>query len=134
MTSRTCSRFRSLAEGERIGKLVVLSKGDDGVTYFLRCDCGKRVTRRAIQLLGCERTTHCGCSKKGPPKRNHQGQLVRLVVQASLLRSNAGKSWWDVELECGHKILGHEKTLTDPPLWAGCRKCTAEAEPQEIHA
>jgi hypothetical protein len=68
-------QFRKIEPGERFGALTVVSGGDEG--YSCRCDCGKRVTRKAAQLLGSNASlrhlTSCGCLKhairKGLPTK-----------------------------------------------------------------
>lgn len=51
--------------GERFGKLVVLSKGEDK-KWICQCDCGntKSIARRSLCFEGKSKTRSCGCLQK----------------------------------------------------------------------
>jgi hypothetical protein len=122
--------LRALNRGERFGRLVVVSRGEDGFTYLLRCDCGTHITLRAHRLIGSahSRRTTCGSCDQSAPRRgkSRSGLPMVEVVGASLLRRNSSKSFWDLELACGHKkrehIVNGQKALRS----AGCAACGEE--------
>lgn len=53
--------------GDRFGMLTVLERVEDGprrqVRYLCQCDCGNRVTVRALSLR-CGDTKSCGCLRR----------------------------------------------------------------------
>lgn len=60
--------LRAIESGERFGMLEVLSRGENGKDYFLRCDCGRRIVMNGERLIGARHNcrTSCGCVRKRP--------------------------------------------------------------------
>ncbi len=119
-----CKSILDLA-GKRFGRLVAI-KYVGGSKWLCKCDCGNETTVDGGNLkIG--NTISCGCARLNARERRFKDltglRLERCKVLSFAYQDESGKSFWNVQCDCGKKFVAQGWYLTSKhTVSCGCYK------------